>query len=453
MSHNTVSRRRVLGTLGASGALALAGCLGDGDDDGTTDDDAEGTVSIGIMQPMSGDLDYYGEQGWGGFLAGLAYKADEDIRVVESPGEEEITIGDVTYDLRFEDTEFVPDQAQTVAEDLVDDGIDILYGCSSSDSARQVIGTVTQPTNTLSIFGPAADADITDSDENCHDMVFRAHENAAFDAESGGRYVANETDVQSVFMTGAETAFGQSVVAQWTRVLENQGIEIVGEEFVPPQHAEWDGIYDSIEDSGADAVLGGFTFLTLPAFLEAGIPRDIRLIGGFATLVTTGPVGEVLQGALGEGFTAEDIEEAKIGPFTTRYHWNQYDNEINDEFVDLYTEGYGIVPDLFSAGSFSAASAIVQATEESGSTDPDDIADALRGMTVADTPKGTDEYEFQERNNQATSPMTVANPVPTTEEWAESWPALIMPGDPIMTYDKEQMEPDPDNPDLTCDLS
>ena len=470
MSFDKVSRRRVLGTLGASGTLALAGCLGDDDDtddtvddtvddtaddadDGVTDDGPEGTVSIGVIQPMSGDLEYYGEQGWGGFLAGLAYKAGEDVLVVDSPGEEEVTVGDVTYELRFEDTEFIPDQAQTVAEDLVDDGVDILYGCSSSDSARQVIGTVTEPTNTLSIFGPAADADITDSAENCHDMVFRTHENAAFDAESGGRYAARETDIQRVYMTGAETAFGRSVVAQWSRVFEDEGLEIVGEEFVPPGHAEWDGIYDSMEDAGADAVLGGFTFMTLPAFLEAGIPRDIRILGAFATLVTNGPLGEVIQGALGEGFTAQDIRDAQLGPLMTRYHWTQYDNEINDAFIDMYTDGYGVVPDLFTSGSFAAASAIVQATEESASTDPDDIADAMRGMTIAETPKGTDAYEFQELNNQATSPMTVADPVPTTEEWAEHWPALVMPDDPLQTYDKEQMEPDLDNPDFTCDLS
>lgn len=453
MSLDDTSRRKVLGTLGASGAFGLAGCLGGDEEPDGEGSDPDGTVSIGIIQPMSGDLEYYGEQGWGGFLAGLAYKAGEDILEVDSPGEEEVTIGDVTYELQFEDTEFVPDQAQTVAEDLVNDGVDILYGCSSSDAARQVINTVTQPSETLSIFGPAADADITNSAENCHDMVFRAHENAAFDAESGGRYVAQETDVETVFMTGAETAFGRSVVSQWTRVFEDEGLEIVGEEFVPPGQSEWDGIFDTIEDSGADAVLGGFTFLTLPAFLEAAIPRDVRILGAFATLITNGPLGDVIQGALGEGFTAEDIRDAQIGPLMTRYHWTQYDNEINDAFIDLYTDGYGTVPDLFTSGSFTAASAIVQAVEESGSTDPDDIAEAMRGMTVTDTPKGENAYEFQALNNQATSPMTVADPVPTSEEWADAWPALIMPDEPLRTYDRQLMEADPDDDGVSCDLS
>ncbi len=52
-------------------------------------------------------------------------------------------------------------------------------------------------------------------------------------------------------------------------------------------------------------------------------------------------------------------------------------------------------------------------------------------MTVTDTPKGEDGYTFQEYNNQAQSAMTVANPIPTTDEWADNWRAAIMPGEPL----------------------
>ena len=131
---------------------------------------------------------------------------------------------------------------------------------------------------------------------------------------------------------------------------------------------------------------------------------------------------------LGEDFTAQDIRDAKLGPFTTRYHWNQYDNEINDAFVDAYTATYGKVPDLFTSGTFAAASSVVQAVEAGGSTDGADIAAEMRGMTIAETPKGTDAYTYQEYNNQARSEMTVAYPVPNDEE---NWEAPIKPGEPL----------------------
>ena len=444
-----VTRRSVLAGAGAGVTLGLAGCLGD-----EIVEEAEGTFSIGIMQPMSGDLEYYGQQGWNGFLAGLAYKADEDPLLVESPGVEEIEVGDVTYELHFEDTEFIPDQAQTVAEDLVEDvGVDMLYGCSSSDSARLVIDTVSKPANVPTVLGPAADADITYDEANCGDIIFRAHETAAMDANSGGRYVARETDVESVYVVAADNAFGRSVADNYMRVFEEEGLSVVGERYVEPGYAEFDGIFDDMEAAGADAALGGFTFLTLPAFLETGLPRDIRMIGGFATLITNGPVGEVVQSVLGEDFTAEDVEEAGLGPFTTRYHWNQYDNEINDEFVDTYVDTFGVVPDLFTSGSFAAASSIVQGVEESASVDPHDVAEAMRGMTIEETPKGEDAYTYQEFNNQAASPMTVADLVPTEDEWADAWAALIQPGDPIETVDAEASSTPQDDPTVTCDLS
>ncbi|PSQ36149.1 branched-chain amino acid ABC transporter substrate-binding protein [Halobacteriales archaeon QS_9_70_65] len=446
------------GTVGIAG---LSGCTDDsgdddGDDGGTDTGDggtgAEGTVSIGVIQPMSGDLEYYGDQGLYGFLTGLAYKAGEDPPVVDEPGEETIEVGDVAYELYFEDTEFVPDQAQTVAEDLVQDrGVDLLYGCSSSDSARQVIDTVTRPAEVPTIFGPSADADITHSSENCGDLVFRAHENAAMDARSGGRYVARQTDVESIYIVYANSAFGQSVADNYRAVFEEEGLDIVGEQSVDSGFSKFEGIYDEIESTGADATLGGFTFLTLPDFIRVGLQRDVRVTGGLATLVTNRAVGDVVRSVLGEDFTAGDIQDAKLGPFTTRYHWNQYDDDINSEFVETYVDTYGVVPDLFTSGSFAAASSVVQAVDSAGSTNGADIADAMRGMTVEETPKGENAYTYQRFNNQAASSMTVAELVPTEDRWADAWDA-IQPGDPIEVVPAEDATTPQDDESVTCDL-
>ncbi|MFW5963903.1 MAG: ABC transporter substrate-binding protein, partial [Natronomonas sp.] len=171
--------------------------------------------------------------------------------------------------------------------------------------------------------------------------------------------------------------------------------------------------------------------------------------GGFATQISTNAIGGVAQRVLGEPLTEEKIRDAKLGPFTTRYHWNQYDNPINDAFVDSYTSTYGIVPDLFTSGTFTAASSIVQAVEESGSTNGADIASAMRGMTVTDTPKGEGGYTYQEYNNQARSEMTVAYPVPNTED---NWDAPIMPGEPLARIPADETTLQEDDPDMGCSL-
>ncbi|MFC4405160.1 ABC transporter substrate-binding protein [Haloarchaeobius iranensis] len=468
----------MMATLGALSSGALAGCTSGGDGEGTdtqtntatdggttnaggqqtttqADVSASGTVKVGIMQPMSGDLQYYGMQAIWGFLSGLAYRTDSDPLTDVQTGTRTVEDDDVTWELVFKDTQFSADVAQTAATDLVQqDDVDVLFGCSSSGSATRVAQTVvnTSGVDVPFIAGPAASADVTANGDTCSDQVFRANENTAMDARSGGTYAAQETDIQRVFLMGADYSFGRAVVNNYRTVLEANGIEIVGERFVPQGYSEFEGLFEQAVSANADAVVGGFTVATLPNFMTTAANYDLRIFGGFATEITNAVVGQVLTNLLGEPLTAQKIRDAEIGPFTTRYHWNQYSNDINTAFVDMYTNAYGKVPDLFTSGTFTAASSVHQAVQASGSTEGVDIASSMKGMTVADTPKGTDAYTYQEYNNQARSEMTVAYPVPTTDEFADSWGASIMPGEPVARVSKDQTTIPADDPGMGCDL-
>jgi len=487
-----ITRRRALKSLGVAGAAALAGCSegsetptdgadgdggdtggdGNGGDDGDSGDTAadgsdmngtatgtassvSGEVTIGVLQPLSGNVAYYGQQGLWGFLSGLAYKAGADPAGTVGTGETTVTVGDVDYRLLVRDTQFQADPAQSAATSLVrDDGVDMLFGCSSSSAAERVVGQVVTQAQVPFVAGPAASAAITSSGDYCSDLVFRASENTAMDARSGGRYVANETDVSRVFLFGADYSFGRAVVNNYESVLQDNGVEIVGKRFVEQGYAEWDGLLDNAEESGAEGIVGGFTVTTLPNLFSSFLSGEYsyRVFGGFATQITNTVVGNTMKSVLGEPLTQEKIENSQLGPFTTRYHWNQYDNAINDWFVDNYTSAYEVVPDLFTSGTFTAASAIHQAVQSSGSTEGADIAGAMKGMTVADTPKGADGYTFQGYNNQARSEMTVASPVPTTDEYADSWGAAVMPGEPQARISGENATIPADSSDMNCSL-
>jgi len=459
----------MLAGLGAAGVTGLAGCTGGDGNGGSTDTDtatdtatdgggatvtqqASGTVKIGAIQPLSGDLQYYGQQALWGFYQGFNYKGDGDFAPTAESGTHTATVGDVDYELVVRDTELSADTAQTAATDLVtNEDVDMLFGCTSSASATRVITTVSQQSGVPTMIGPAASADITSNAETCAPNVFRASENTAMDARSGGQYVANNSDVTKVYLFGADYSFGRAVVNNYRSVLEANGVEIVGERFVPQGYSEWEGLLDNAESAGAEGIVAGFTVATLPQLFTTFLNGDysFRVFGGFATQITTSIVGQTLQRVLGEPLTAEKLSDANFGPFTTRYHWNQYDNEINQAFVESYTDAYGIVPDLFTAGTFTAGSAIVQAVEAGGSTAGADIQSELRGMVVADTPKGADGYEFQTYNNQARSAMTIADVVPNDEG---NWDALIKPSDPVSTVVKENTTIPSDSSEMGCSL-
>ncbi|WP_458207533.1 ABC transporter substrate-binding protein [Haladaptatus sp. NG-SE-30] len=469
MTNHGLRRRDVLVSAGTIGVAGLAGCTGnENNDDGTTTTtdgtgsmtsqttkNVSGTVKVGVLQPISGDLKYYGQQSLWGFLSGLAYKADASPKTGVKSGKTTVSVGDVDLELYVRDTGFSAQKSQQLATNLVQDQkVDLLFGCASSSSATRVINTVAKTAGVPYVAGPAASADITANSETCDNLVFRASENTAMDARSGGKYVAQETDVKKVFLFGADYSFGKAVVNNYEQVLKDEGVEIVGKKFVPQGHDEWKGLLDNAQQAGAQGIVGGFTVATLPALFTTFLSGDYdyRVFGGFATQITNQIVGQTMQKVLSKPLTKEKIQKAKLGPFTTRYHWNQYDNEINSKFVEMYSNAYGVVPDLFTSGTFTAASAIVQGIHESGSTKGTDIAEAMRGMTVTDTPKGEGGYVFQKYNNQARSSMTVADPTPTTDEWAKNWNAAIMPSSPIATIEGKQATIPKDTDGMSCSL-
>jgi branched-chain amino acid transport system substrate-binding protein len=474
MEPNDITRRQVVAALGGAGAVGLAGCIGgSGNESGGNGSGGangsgnasggsggssgsgggnSGTVKIGVLQPLTGDLKYYGQQALWGFYEGFNHKSDEQFTADAKTGTKTATVGGVDYELLVRDTQLKAGRTQSLATDLVQsESVDMLFGCSSSSAASRVATTITKQAGIPTMIGPAASADITSNSETCSENLFRASENTAMDARSGGKYVAQNSDVSSVYLFGADYSFGKAVVNNYRTVLESEGVEIVGEKFVPQGYSEWQGLLDNARSAGAEGIVAGFTVATLPNLFTTYLngDYDFRVFGGFATQITVGVIGQTLQKVLGKPLTKEKLQGTKLGPFTTRYHWNQYDNEINSSFVDSYTKAYGVVPDLFTSGTFTAASAIVQAVEESGSTEGGDIAGALRGMTVAETPKGTDAYTFQRYNNQARSAMTLANGVPND---VQNWDAPIKPSAPITRIGANQTTIPKDSSEMDCSL-
>jgi branched-chain amino acid transport system substrate-binding protein len=474
MADHNVTRRDALAALGAAGVTGLAGCLDgegtptDGSNDtsgdtptstgtamSTTAANPSGTVKVGVMQALSGAVQYYGLHSYQGFLSGLAYKDGSKPPSTIETGKTTVSVGDVDYELYVRDSKFVADKAQSHATDLVqNEGVDILFGVGSSAGAERVIKNVVKPTGVPYLAGPAASAALTSESKLCHPRVFRTSENTAMDALSGGKYVAKSTDVSKVYLFGADYSFGQAVVNNYRKVLERNGIEIVGEKLVKRGYSDWGPLLQKAEDEGAGGIVTGFTVKTLPAIFKTFLSGDysFRAFGGYATQITNKIMGSIAKDTLGTPLTGEKLDEAGLGPFTTRYHWNQYDNEINNTFVSDHVDVYGTVPDLFSSGTFTAASALHQAVKVNGSTNADDIVDALRGMTVNDTPKGSGGYKFQKYNNQARSAMTVAKPVPTSDQWADAWAAAAMPGEPIERIGMDETTIPKDSDDMGCSL-
>lgn len=443
--------------MGAGALSLLSGCL--------STEGLGGGLEIGVIQPYSGIVGYWGEISTFGFLTGLANRYGEGPIEVEVGDGASVTFEaeDRTYRMLLRDTELDASVAQDAATDLVtNEGVDMLFGCVSSDATERVIEQVAKPTDTPYVVGASSGIATVGDPALCGRKIFRANEHTGMEARAEAKYIAEETDTETVHLIGPDNVFGRSFGRMYRQALEENGVEVTGERLVPAGFSEFRGILEDIDEQ-AEALGITFTADTLPNFLPTFVSNnvsgsiDLRGYAAFPGRTAMNLIGNVLESEFGD-ITEDNIEDANIGGLASRYHWNQYENPINEEFVPAYTEAYGSVPDFFTSGAFAAGSAIGQAVEETGSQDPDDVAEAMYGMTVEETPKGENAYTFQEHNNQAKSPITVARIVPNDESrWEGSfgpddWNAPIMPGEPIARVSADEAALPVDDQEIECDL-
>ncbi len=451
----SLSRRRLLRTAAkgatAGAAASASGCLG-GRADG---------LKIGVLQPYTGALRRWGHVSTWGFLSGLAHRHGEgfvpvEAREMRTGGSVALETEEPEYEVLFRPSG-TPSSTESFAESLVvKEGVDVLFGVVDTESAVRVINNVVRPNGALYVAGGVDSVEVVGDPSLCSRNVFRANEHVGMEARAESKYIAEETDTETVHLLAVEDAFGRGVMREYRKALGEYGVDVVGERLVPPgfAEAEFGGVLEDIDD-GADGVAvafgGGTAEPFLSGFFEGNVSGslDLRAYGSLPGELGLELVGGVLEDVLGE-ITEEGIEETNLGGLASRYHWNQYDNPTNDDLVSGFDEVYGTLPALYAGGAFAAGSAVAQAVEKTGSGDPGDVAEAMYGMTVEETPKGEGAYTFREHNNQAKSPMTVAKVVPNDES---EWDAPIMPGEPLLRVDADEAALSVDDPDMECDLT
>ncbi len=403
----------------------------------------DATLKIGVLQPFSGPLEVYGKLAMWGYYTALGMRG---VPIGNLPpadagaGDYSFEIGDTTYEFFARDTRYSASEAQSLAGNLVQyEDVDVLLGVTNSSAAQNIAGNIASRANIPYLAGPAPTPDLTNEDRYCDEYVFRTSETTAMDAITGAKYLTQTAGFNSVWSYHADHSLGNTLYRYYSDTLEDNGASVLGSTALPAGYSEdWAGHLQKAEKAGADVAIAGFTVATLPQLIRAYLQGDysFRLVSGFTTMAGMTALGSVVEQALDETFTRANIYNAGLGPFTTRYHWNQYDNEYAREANEIYRQKYGQNTDFYTAGAHAAVSALDQAVEQASSTDGDDLVTELTGMAVEETLKGRNGYRFQEYNNQARSPMSVAMLSPTEEP--DYWDASIQPSRPLATLDADE---------------
>lgn len=337
---------------------------------GTEDTVAAQVVKIGMVTSKTGALQAYGEQSIRGFEMGLEYATKGTNKV-----------GNTEIQLIIEDSETKPEVAKQKAVKLLEeDKIDILVGCASSSDALAIVPLAEEYQKVMVVEPAVADA-ITGA--NWNKYIFRTGRNSSQDAAAAAAAIGKKGAKLGIF--APDSAFGHGGADAFKVAAANLGAEIVFEAYPPAEATDFTAEIQKMIAAKPEAVYVVWAGANSPwkAFMDQKVQeKGIRLSTGAPDIAALRTMWDNVGM---EGFCV--------------YYNGLPKNEVNDWMIAKIKEKYDTVPDLFDAGGFAAAMAIVTALGKTdGSADSEKLIAAMEGMSF-DTPKGP--MTFRKEDHQS----------------------------------------------------
>ena len=335
-------------------------------------------LNVALICGRTGPLEAYAKQTEIGLRLGFEYATKGSMEV-----------GGRKINIIVKDDQSKPDLAKTaLAEAYEDDHADIAIGTSSSAAAIAML-PVAEEHQKILIVEPAVADQITGDKWNRY--IFRTGRNSSQDAISNA--VAIGKPGVFVATLGQDYAFGRDGVAAFKEALAKTGATLATEEFAPANTTDFTApaqrLFDALKDKPGRKIIwviwaGGVNPLDKLLDLDPG---------RYGIELSTG--GNILA-ALAAYKRFPGMEGAAY------YYYGIPKNPVNDWFVAEHQKRFNGPPDMFTAGGFSAAMAVVAAVEKAGSTDSEKLIAAMEGMSF-ETPKG--KMMFRKEDHQALQSM------------------------------------------------
>ncbi|MBP6896258.1 MULTISPECIES: substrate-binding domain-containing protein [Pseudacidovorax] len=331
-------------------------------------------IKIALIASKTGPSEAYARDTERGLRLGLEY----------------LTQGSMTLlgrkiELIVKDDQMKPELSKAMlTEALADDKADIAIGTSWSGGALSM-APVAEEYGKLLMVEPAIADSLTGSAWNKY--LFRASRNSFQDALASA---AALKDGDNVAFLAPDYVYGKDGVkaAKEALAATKKKATVVHEEYIPLSTTDFTAPMQRIFDRMKD--VQGKKYLVV----IWGAPNPIRKIS------------ELNPGRYGIEFLSiggANLENAK--PWRglditggTFYYYDFPKNPMNDWLVAEHRKRYQTPPDLFTAGGFVTAAAIVAGVKKANSVDTPKLIAAMEGMEF-DTPKG--KMTFRKEDHQA----------------------------------------------------
>jgi branched-chain amino acid transport system substrate-binding protein len=199
-----------------------------------------------------------------------------------------------------------------------------------------------------------------------------------------------EFGAKRFFLIGSDYAFGRGMLEFTRQYIEDQGGEVLGEDYLPMDGTDWTAIISQLKSANPDALItstaGGAPNVTLTKQLRAaGV--DI-------------PYGNL---AVDEG-TAKGMGADAAGIYISASYITGIDSPENRKFLEAMARKFGDdlkTPNDLSVPQYEGVYLYKLALEKAGSTDPEAVIDALDEVSFKG-PRG-----LIQMNKQRHAPLTM----------------------------------------------
>src|SRR5215470_3070916 len=331
MNNARITRRRLLGAMGAASALAVLPACKSGDKSGGGG--GGGKVKIGVVVPQSGVYATVGNEmkhAWelwlerhGGKLGGR-----EVTTVVADEGESPQT--------------GVP----AVQKLLQSDQVDAIVGIIGSAIALGAKDKVAEAKKLMIVANAGAGA-ITGAAKNPY--IWRTSFTNAQVASVMGKHLAGKAEVGPVYAIAPDYAAGAEVIRGFKATFEAGGGKVAGEAKIPfGKTQDFQPFLTGIQSSGAKATFcfyaGAEAIAFVKQYAQFGLSTTIPLYGsGFLT------EGSKVLAAQGD---------AALGVQTTLHYTTELDNPANKAFVAAWKAKFNDTPAVYAVQMWDAASVL-----------------------------------------------------------------------------------------------
>ncbi len=351
-------------------------------------DTSRGTLVIGVIAPLSGDLSSLGL----GIRNAADLAVDQAVAACRIPG--------YALELQVEDDEGDAEVAAEAAERLAADPSTVgVVGTLNSSTAQAVqpvldrAGIVqVSPANT----SPSLSLGTGDAPQRPFTTYFRVSTTDLQQGAFAARHLVEDEGIRSIAVVDDGKAYGVGLADEFVREAEGLGARIVGRTQAEEESSDFTGVVDDVQGWDPDALFNGGEYAVAgrlsKQLADAGL--DVPLMGGDGIhssdfIALGGRTGDLVT-ALGE--PVADLESAQ--PFVAAYTAANYPESF---------ETYGVL-------SYDATTVLIDAlgrTVADGGWDVDRRADLVAAVQSTDLAGAGGPLRFDEYGDTTNRVLTV----------------------------------------------